>query len=370
MIAEVICIGTELLLGDVVNTNASYFGKELSKIGIDLYYIITVGDNKNRIISAFDIATKRADIIITTGGLGPTPDDLTHEAVAEFFNLELVLYEEILNQLKTRFEKRGLKILGSNEKQAFLPKYSKIIYNDSGTAPGIILERNNKIFLTFPGVPSELKDMWEKQAKNYLISIKKDKKILFSRVLKFTGIRESELSEIVRDLLDLKNPTVAPLIKNTDVTLRITAKAESIEDAEMIVKPIEEEILKRAGKYYYGKDDETLESILNKILKEKCIKNIYVDDKYSNGKLFESLNIDLIFLDRNSNKEELLKKNKEFIIIEISEKSINNDISFSINYNNKKISKNLNYSYFKDEFIFQNFSNQLLNNLRILLTEQ
>jgi len=147
LIAEIICIGTELLLGDIINTNASYIAKELSKIGIDLYYITTVGDNINRIISAFNIASNRADIIITTGGLGPTSDDLTHESIAKFFNLDLILYQEVYNKLKNRFDKRGIKMLESNEKQAFLPEGSKIIENNYGTAPGIILEKNNKIFI-------------------------------------------------------------------------------------------------------------------------------------------------------------------------------------------------------------------------------
>lgn len=271
MKAEIICIGSELLLGHVINTNASFLGKELSDIGISLHYVTTVGDNIERIVESFRIACERADVIITSGGLGPTEDDLTHECIARFFGIEMDYHQEIADRITEMFKSRGRKMVPSNLKQAELPKGSEVLNNPYGTAPGIILNKNNKTFITFPGVPSELKDMWFQTAKPYLISKNPEKSVIKSRILKFIGESESAIAENVSDFLSYSNPTVAPLAGSGEVVLRITSKEKDENTAIEKISVIETEILNRLGKFYYGADDDTLPEVTIKLLKEKSL---------------------------------------------------------------------------------------------------
>ncbi|MEK7432995.1 MAG: CinA family nicotinamide mononucleotide deamidase-related protein [Cyanobacteriota bacterium] len=285
LIAEVLCIGTELLLGDIVNTNATYFAQELSSIGIDLLHITTVGDNKKRIVNALDIATKRADIILTTGGLGPTEDDITHECIADYFCLEQRFHKDIAEKIEYIFKKIRVKEMPkSNLKQAYLPNGADILTNNHGTAPGIILHNNGKTVLTFPGVPSELKGMWEDIAKNYLIKMNPEKKVIKSITLRFTGEGESAIAEKVADFLNNSNPTVAPYAGRSEARLRITAKEESKEKALELIEPVKKEILARLGDFFYGYEDDNLQSVVINKIKEKK-KKISIAEIFTTGQL-------------------------------------------------------------------------------------
>ncbi len=286
MKAEILCIGTELLLGDVINTNAAFLGKELSGIGIDLYYITTVGDNKERIVDSLNLACQRADIIITSGGLGPTEDDLTHECIARFLEVEQDFHQDIADRLESWFKSRGRELVKSNLKQAYFPHGADILPNPHGTAPGIIYTKNNKTLLTFPGVPSELKDMWNNTAKIYLQNLMPVKSVIKSRILRFAGEGESALAEKVADFLNLPNPTVAPLAGKGEVILRVTAKAENEEKAEELIKPVEQEIISRFPKFYYGADNENLPSVVGKLLNDKN-QTLAVAESFTGGLVAE-----------------------------------------------------------------------------------
>lgn len=272
MTAEILCIGTELLLGETVNTNASYISKKLADIGICCFYQTTVGDNTERIKEALDIALRRSDIIIVTGGLGPTGDDITVESIAEYFNEELILDEESLENIEKFFSSLNKEMTATNIKQAYRPKNAKVITNPVGTAPGFIWEiddifETQKVILTFPGVPVELYAMWEETAEKYLSKFSSG--IILARSLKFFGIAEAALADNVKDLMEKSNPTVAPLVGRGEPRLRIAANADSIEEANKLIDNVEKEILARTGEYFYGYDDENLEQIVGEFLIEK-----------------------------------------------------------------------------------------------------
>ena len=211
MSAEIICVGTELLLGDILNSNAQYLAQQLAKLGIPHYYQTVVGDNPGRIKQVIEIANKRAQILIFTGGLGPTPDDLTCETIADFFGAPLVEHPEIIEEIAQRYAQRGRVMTSSNRKQALIPQGAAILPNPTGTAPGIIWHpRPELTILTFPGVPSEMRRMWLETTIPYLKSQGWGKEMIYSSMLKFWGIGESALAEKVAAYLSLSNPTVAP----------------------------------------------------------------------------------------------------------------------------------------------------------------
>lgn len=274
MKAEVICVGSELLLGETINTNASYISKKLSEIGIDCLYHTVVGDNKNRIQNALKTAFKRADVIITTGGLGPTDDDITIMSIADFFDEELIFDEKSMQTIEEFFASTQRKMHTDNKKQAFRPASAMVLPNPTGTAPGIIWNVSDKfpknptkIILTFPGVPSELYAMWEETAKDYLSKLSGE--TILTRHLKFFGISEASLAEKVRDLMENNNPTVAPLVDTGEARLRIGAKAKSQKEAEDLINSTEKEILSRVGEYFYGYNNDTLEQVVGDLLKSK-----------------------------------------------------------------------------------------------------
>jgi nicotinamide-nucleotide amidase len=277
MRAEIIFIGTELLLGQIMNSNAVFLGAELMSLGIDCYFQTVVGDNKDRIKQAFETALTRSDLIITTGGLGPTSDDLTTECLAEFFGEELVLDQAILEHIQNLFVKYNKKMAESNKKQALRPKTADVLFNSAGTAPGIIWQKSfqekQKIILTFPGVPREVKTMWNEIAKPFLIDLlhkqSPDLERLYFKELKFYGIGESDLAEKVQDLLDKNDPTTAPLAGQDECRLRIATKAINQEIANQKIKEIELIINQRVGQFIYGINDESLESVVINKLKDK-----------------------------------------------------------------------------------------------------
>lgn len=269
MSAEIICVGTELLLGDILNSNAQFLAQQLADLGIPHYYQTVVGDNPGRIDQVLEIATKRSQILILTGGLGPTPDDLTHETLADYFGVPLVEHPEILEDISRKFASRGRQMTPSNRKQAFLPQGAEVLPNPGGTAPGIIWQpRTGLIILTFPGVPGEMRRMWQETAVPYLKSQGWGKEIILSRMLKFWGIGESALAEKVAPFLDLPNPTVAPYAGNGEVRLRVSAKAESEAEALQLIEPVEQKLRQIAGLDYYGADDDTLASVVGQLLSD------------------------------------------------------------------------------------------------------
>jgi|LFRM01.1.fsa_nt_gb nicotinamide-nucleotide amidase len=271
MVAEIIGIGSELLLGQIANTNAQFLSQQLSFLGIDVYWHIAVGDNRNRILEALKSASKRSDIIITTGGLGPTMDDISKETVAEFLGMGLEIHEPSLKRIEQYFKSTGRIMTENNKKQAMFPKEAKVLQNDVGTAPGAIIEKDNKTYIVLPGPPAEMQHMFINYVLPHLAD-KSDKKI-FSRVLHVFGIGESTIENRIKDLLLRQgNPTIAPLASYGEVKLRITAKASSQQEAEKLIKPIQSEIEKRFGSDIYGYDDDTLEKVAVNMLRDRNLK--------------------------------------------------------------------------------------------------
>ncbi|TVQ49835.1 MAG: competence/damage-inducible protein A [Gloeocapsa sp. DLM2.Bin57] len=267
MSAEIICVGTELLLGNIVNTNAKFLAEELANLGIPHYYETIVGDNIQRLQKAIAIACERSSILIFTGGLGPTPDDLTTEAIAAFFQTPLVEHPEILGDIQAKFAARGREMSPNNAKQALIPQGAQILPNPVGTAPGMIWQPQPGItILTFPGVPREMKAMWQETAILYLKTQGWGKEIIYSRVLKFRGIGESNLAVKVNKFFDLTNPTVAPYASLGEVKLRISTKAATPAIANNIIQPIAQEIIAIAGNDYFGADEDTLASVVGNLL--------------------------------------------------------------------------------------------------------
>ncbi len=258
-LVEILCIGTELLLGNIKNGNAQWISKELASIGLPHFRQSVVGDNLEKIQLIVKESSKRCNILIITGGLGPTSDDLTKEAIALTFQEPLLQSKEALIEIKSKFKYSSNPIPECNYKQALFPYSAKIISNPCGTAPGMIWEPipNFKI-ITLPGVPMEMKQMWKESVKNWLKENVYNEGIFKSRTLNFSGVSESLLSEKVKDLLTNKNPTVAPYASSSLVKLRITAKAKDNSSAQDLLDPIEKEIMKRVGNYFFGYNEESL----------------------------------------------------------------------------------------------------------------
>lgn len=270
MTAEIICVGTELLLGNILNKNAQYLGQQLASLGIPHYYQTVVGDNVARLQQVVKIASDRSNILIFTGGLGPTPDDLTTETLAAFFDAPLVENSDILEDIAQKYAVRGRVMSPSNRKQALIPQGAKVLPNSSGTAPGIIWSPiSNLHILTFPGVPSEMQQMWQETAVPYLKSIGFGQEIIYSRTLKFWGIAESALAEKVSAFLHLPNPTVAPYASRGEVKLRVSAKAGSQAAAEQLIAPIEQQLRAIAKLDYYGQDEESLAAVVGQLLQRE-----------------------------------------------------------------------------------------------------
>jgi nicotinamide-nucleotide amidase len=270
MSAEIICVGTELLLGEILNSNVQFLAQELAQLGIPHYYQTVVGDNLQRIHQVMETALQRASILIFTGGLGPTTDDLTTEAIAAFFKTPLQERPEIIADITEKFSKIGRIMAANNRKQALLPQGADILANPTGTAPGLIWQPQPGItLLTFPGVPSEMKRMWQETAIPYLKSQGWGQTSIYSQVLRFRGIGESTLAEKVAPFFELQNPTVAPYAGLGEVRLRISSRASSEVEALAAIAPIAAQIQAIAGWDYFGKDDDTLGSVVGEKLRQK-----------------------------------------------------------------------------------------------------
>lgn len=268
MRCELLSVGTEILLGDIVNTNAQFLAKELASMGIDIYYQSVVGDNKERMLQAFKEGLSRSDMIITTGGLGPTKDDMTKELACEYFGYKCELHEESLESIKEYFRRMGRDFVESNEKQAYFPKEAIILKNNAGTAPGAIIKKDDKTIIVLPGPPSEMKRMFNESVRPYLEKL--TGYTIVSEVVRIHGVGESKVEELVQDLIDNgKNPTVAPYAKEGEVTLRVTAKAKTKEEGEKLIDPVLTEIKNRLGDSIYNIGEDGLNLTVAKLLVDK-----------------------------------------------------------------------------------------------------
>ena len=250
MIAEILSVGTELLMGQIANTDAQFISRRLGELGVTIYRHSTVGDNPARVREALQEALSRSDMVITTGGLGPTEDDLTKEMVAEYFGLEMELHQPSLDALKAFMERFGKKMTPNNLKPAYFPRGCTVMPNACGTAPGCIVEQGGKTVAVLPGPPMELMDMFDRQLAPYLQA--RSGQVIRSRFLKIFGLGESNVETLLSDLFHSGNPTLALYCGPGEVTARITARAAAPEKAEAMMQPVYEEILRRVGEAYYG----------------------------------------------------------------------------------------------------------------------
>lgn len=268
MKAEIISVGTEILLGQITDTNASYLAYKLPELGIDLLWVTQVGDNPGRLKDCLERAWNRSDLILTTGGLGPTQDDVTREGIAEMMGEELTVDPELERGLREFFSLRGFPMPESNIKQATIITSAKAIPNPRGTAPGWWVERGGKLLIAMPGPPSEMQRMWEKEVSGRLRQRLRHE-IILSRTIKTLLMAESAVDELVSPFLSSANPTLAVYAKPDGIHLRITAKAQSNQNAEEMIARREEDIRSLLGDSIWGYDDETLESVVGALLMEK-----------------------------------------------------------------------------------------------------
>lgn len=268
--AEIISVGSELLLGQILNTNAQFISKELAMLGIDVYHHTAVGDNAARIKNAIQNAQERANMIILTGGLGPTKDDVTKETLAELLQVELVYDEEALENIISYFQKVNRPMTENNRKQALVLKNAHVLKNKHGMAPGMIYEHNDILYILLPGPPHELMPMFLHEVKPYLHQNGYLSHYIVSRVLRFFGIGESQLEKDLEDLIENQsNPTLAPLAADGQVTLRLTAKGKTLDEVNDLLDQEEKKVLERTGKFFYGYGSTTLPLEVAKLLKEK-----------------------------------------------------------------------------------------------------
>lgn len=263
MIAEILSVGTELLLGQIVNTDAQFLSRRLSALGITVYRHVTVGDNPGRVQEAIRQALTRSDLVITTGGLGPTEDDLTKEMVAEVFGLEMELHEESLQKIEGFFASMGREMTDNNKKQAFFPVGARIMPNRKGTAPGCVVEKDGKRVAVLPGPPFELTDMYEQQLEPYLLSL--SDQVIASKFLRIVGIGESSLETQLMDLFHWNSPTLALYCSPGEVQARMTVMCGRNEDPAPLLAPMEKEIRSRLGNHVYGEglDNSMAQTVVN-----------------------------------------------------------------------------------------------------------
>lgn len=271
MNAEIIAVGSELLLGQIANTNAQFLSRELADLGINVFYHTVVGDNSQRLRDAIDVAENRADLIIFSGGLGPTKDDLTKETIAEALGRKLVFDEKAMEDIRAYYEKTKRTMTENNKKQALVIEGSKVLGNDHGMAPGMALQAGGKTYMLFPGPPRELRPMFSNYGTAFLKKQLYRHQQIVSRVLRFFGIGESTLETEILDLIEKQtNPTIAPLAGFGEVTLRLTANSPTSDEAHQLLNSLESEILQRVGEFFYGYGDTSLENeVFKRLLSEK-----------------------------------------------------------------------------------------------------
>ena len=269
MHAEIVTTGTELLLGVISDTNATYIARQLKDIGLDLYYITSAGDNQERVAGVLDTALDRSDVIITTGGLGPTVDDVTREAVAQTTRRELVLDPTLVQSIEAFFERRGYTMSDNNRRQARIPEGAIPIENPVGTAPCFIVEDERGVIISLPGVPREMKYMISNVVVPYLRERFDLTQVIKTRTLRTCGIGESSLDTRIADLEESANPTVGLAAHPGQSDIRIAAKADSPELADAMIAEMEGQVRERTGEYIFGVDDDTLEGMIVDLLRKK-----------------------------------------------------------------------------------------------------
>jgi len=270
MIVEIVSTGTELLLGQIVNTNAPYLARKLNELGFDAVYQTTVGDNRRRMASVFSIALERADIVITSGGLGPTQGDITKEVSAELLGRDLQLHEPSVEHIQAFFKRRHLTMTNNNLRQAMMPTGAIVVTNHRGTAPGVIIEHGEKTIIHLPGPPAELEHMFENSILPYLTNRFGGQGVIVSKVLRTFGIGESILEERIRQfILAQKNPTIALLARSGEIHVRLTAKADSEDAARALIAELEASLREHIEEYVFGMDEQSLEQVVGEELRRR-----------------------------------------------------------------------------------------------------
>lgn len=268
MKAEIISIGTEILIGDIVDTNANYIAQRLPGLGIDLYFMHQIGDNLDRLVELLRLAWSRSDLVICTGGLGPTEDDVTRDAIAALLEEEVYVDAQLEADLRAWFGRRGAYMPERNVKQAWLTASTRTIPNPRGTAPGWWSERNGRIVIAMPGPPSEMTRMWDKEVAPQLQG-RSTEAVIVSHTIKTVGIGEGTVDEMVSGLLKGTNPSIGVYSKMDGIHLRLTAKAATAADAEALITPVQQEVERILGAAVWGYDDDTLEIAVGRLLKAK-----------------------------------------------------------------------------------------------------
>lgn len=269
MVVEFIFVGTELLLGNIVNTNAAYLSEKCAGLGLSCYYQTVVGDNESRLTGVLQMAMDRSDIVILSGGLGPTEDDLTKEVAAKVCGRTLYMHEPSRMAIESYFVKRGIELTDNNWKQAMMPEGAIVLENHNGTAPGAVIEADKAKVILLPGPPNELHPMFEESVAPYLMGL--TNQVIFSQTAKICGVGESKAETMVKDLIDAQtNPTLATYAKTGEVHIRVTANADTEENAMKLIKPVVKELKDRFGKAVYTtEEDTTLEKAVVELLVSK-----------------------------------------------------------------------------------------------------
>ena len=283
MKAEILSIGTELLLGQIVDTNANFLAQQLPALGLDLYYVSQIGDNLQRLADAFERGLERSDVIITSGGLGPTEDDLTREAIAQVMGEQLEIQPHLEDELRAFFVRRGRTMPERNVKQATTIPSGTYLPNPVGTAPGWWVERSGKVIVSMPGVPHEMHKMWEEQAQPRLARLITGG-VIVSRTLKLVGIGESHAEEALGDLTHSPNPTLATYAKSDGIHLRLTAKAAARAEAERQLDEFEPRVRDRVSEWVYGGESDSFPAVVGALLRQKRLK-LAVAESATGGQL-------------------------------------------------------------------------------------
>jgi nicotinamide-nucleotide amidase len=286
MNCEIVTIGSELLHGQIIDTNASYIARTLNSIGINIAFHTTVGDIYTQIKDVLFQAWKRNDLIITTGGIGPTEDDLTREVIADLVSVPLIFKKELMDHIESIFKRVGYSMPENNRKQAFIPDGATPIPNEMGTAPGFIIEKESKVIVSLPGVPKELKYLLNKKVVPYLKKrFQLNQELISSKTLKVTGIGESKVDTQIKDLIkENSNPSIGILASPGDISITITAWAKSERKAKALIRPIEQEIRSRLGINIYGINEDTLNGVVTNLLNKRG-ETLSVLETFSGGEL-------------------------------------------------------------------------------------
>lgn len=293
MRAEIISIGTELLLGQVVNTNAAFISRELAAIGIEVYHHVTVGDNADRLTEAVKAAEERADLIVLSGGLGPTEDDITKQTLSRHLSVDLILHEETEDKIITYHKNSDFEMPKNNQLQALILAESTPLQNDTGLAVGMILDHDDRQYVLLPGPPDELQPMVENYLKDELIKRLLNEQVLVSRVLRFFGITEAQLAQKIEKVVkEQTNPTVAVYANEGEITVRVTARAKTEEEGEQYIDEIESQILGPLEEYFFGYGDKRLAEVVRDLLLEDDL-TITAAESLTGGAFLSSITSDL-----------------------------------------------------------------------------